>query len=131
MPTVLCLGGTGQFGLPIARHLATDPIVDRVIVAGRDLAKAQAAAATTRPTSNTLLSASSVTVHASSIVGVPRNAWFASAIRVGTRSIARPSRTIELCGVRKTSPRSTSIRAATVGAKEASTYRKRYGKRRG
>ncbi len=49
MPTVLCLGGTGQFGLPIARHLAADPVVDRVIVAGRDLAKAQAAAATLGP----------------------------------------------------------------------------------
>jgi saccharopine dehydrogenase-like NADP-dependent oxidoreductase len=42
MPTVLCLGGTGQFGLPIARHLAADAVVDRVIVAGRDLAKAVA-----------------------------------------------------------------------------------------
>jgi hypothetical protein len=49
MPTVVCLGGTGQFGLPIARHLAADPVVDRVIVAGRDLAKAQAAAATLGP----------------------------------------------------------------------------------
>ncbi len=49
MRTVLCLGGTGQFGLPIARHLAADPVVDRVIVAGRDLAKAQAAAATLGP----------------------------------------------------------------------------------
>jgi len=49
MPTVLCLGGTGQFGLPIARHLAADPVVDRVIIAGRDLAKAQAAAATLGP----------------------------------------------------------------------------------
>ncbi len=49
MPTVLCLGGTGQFGLPIARHLASDPVVDRVIIAGRDLAKAQAAAATLGP----------------------------------------------------------------------------------
>ena len=49
MPTVLCLGGTGQFGLPIARYLAADPAVDRVIVAGRDLAKAQAAAATLGP----------------------------------------------------------------------------------
>lgn len=49
MPTVLCLGGTGQFGLPIARYLAADPVVDRVIVAGRDLAKAQAAAATLGP----------------------------------------------------------------------------------
>jgi hypothetical protein len=49
MPTVLCLGGTGQFGLPTARHLAADAVVDRVIVAGRDLAKAQAAAATLGP----------------------------------------------------------------------------------
>jgi hypothetical protein len=49
MPTVVCLGGTCQFGLPIARHLAADPVVDRVIVAGRDLAKAQAAAATLGP----------------------------------------------------------------------------------
>ena len=49
MRTVLCLGGTGQFGLPIARFLAADPVVDRVIVAGRDLAKAQAAAATLGP----------------------------------------------------------------------------------
>lgn len=49
MPTVLCLGGTGQFGLPIARHLAADPVVDRVIIAGRDLAKAQAVAATLGP----------------------------------------------------------------------------------
>jgi len=49
MRTVVCLGGTGQFGLPIARHLAADPVVDRVIVAGRDLAKAQAASATLGP----------------------------------------------------------------------------------
>ncbi len=49
MRTVLCLGGTGQFGLPIARHLAADPVVDRVIVAGRDLVKAQAAATTLGP----------------------------------------------------------------------------------
>jgi len=49
MRTVLCLGGTGQFGLPIARHLVGDPVVDRVIVAGRDLEKAQTAAATLGP----------------------------------------------------------------------------------
>lgn len=49
MPTVLSLGGTGQFGLATARHLAADPVVDRVIIAGRDLAKAQAAAATLGP----------------------------------------------------------------------------------
>jgi hypothetical protein len=49
MRTVLCLGGTGQFGLPVARFLAADPVVDRVIVAGRDLVKAQTAAATLGP----------------------------------------------------------------------------------
>jgi len=49
MPTVLSLGGTGQFGLPTARHLAADPVVERVIVAGRDLVKAEAAAATLGP----------------------------------------------------------------------------------
>lgn len=49
MPTVLCLGGTGQFGLPTARYLADDPAVDRVIVAGRDLERARAAAATLGP----------------------------------------------------------------------------------
>lgn len=46
MNTVLCLGGYGQFGAPTARMLLSEPLVERVIVAGRDLNSAQALAAT-------------------------------------------------------------------------------------
>ncbi len=44
MSTIVCLGGYGQFGLTTARLLAERPEVERVVVAGRSLAKAQAAA---------------------------------------------------------------------------------------
>lgn len=49
MVTVLFLGGYGQFGLPTAQLVAADPHVDRVIIAGRSLPKAQAAAAQIGP----------------------------------------------------------------------------------
>ena len=44
MSTVVCLGGYGQFGLTTARLLAGRPEVEQVVVAGRSLAKAEAAA---------------------------------------------------------------------------------------
>lgn len=44
MSTIVCLGGDGQFGLTTARLLADQPEIERVVVAGRSLAEAQAAA---------------------------------------------------------------------------------------
>jgi hypothetical protein len=45
MSTLLCLGGYGTFGLETARILAGHDAVDRLIVAGRHLPEAEAAAA--------------------------------------------------------------------------------------
>ena len=41
---VIVLGGYGPFGMPTARQLASSPLIDEVVVSGRDLARAQQAA---------------------------------------------------------------------------------------
>lgn len=42
---ILLLGGYGQFGLATAKQLARYDLIDEIIIAGRNLEKAQQAAA--------------------------------------------------------------------------------------
>ena len=123
MRTVLSLGGTGQFGLPIARFLAADPMVDRVIVAGRDLAKAQAAAATLGPKGEARQAdAEDDAALAAAMEGVSvvvDSLWSAEgrAARVARAAVAAGTHYVELPGGRRRGPLGRRL-AATLTADE-------------
>jgi hypothetical protein len=51
---VVILGGYGQFGLPTAKQLVNDPLVDEVVIAGRDASRAAQAATEVGPRARAL-----------------------------------------------------------------------------